>query len=413
VGFNNPSEALRHWGSVKELLDTLPDTPENLAERATVRAQIMTHLARLGDVEEEASSLFQEAKELAIRSGDGCVISLVLNGFGQLSALAGAVAQSLDPLLESARRADETEDIGLRVAVRFGLSNAHWLAGQLRECLAVTEQGLQLARGNLDLGADRIGFSPNLGLLCIRGIALSMTGHPREGGAELDRVIESARTRHQLHPFWFAHALHVIRCEITGEVAPALGHGREALDYAERAGNPLGRITAYRSLGIANVLNGKWHEALEVLETALTIGRDRRLPTVESGVLATMAEANLALGDHAKALTLAEEAIAVSRRRGLRLWEFSALLARIRALRASHGVKATTEIAAAFAEAAAWLEMSGAKSYAPFLHVERAELARLTGDEATREREFREAHRLFTEMGAPIRAGEVAKGLEQ
>ena len=53
--------------------------------------------------------------------------------------------------------------------------------------------------------------------------------------------------------------------------------------------------------------------------------------------------------------------------------------------------------------------MSDAKSYEPVLHVERAELARLVGDEATRERELREAHRLFTEIGAPIRAAEVAK----
>ncbi len=53
--------------------------------------------------------------------------------------------------------------------------------------------------------------------------------------------------------------------------------------------------------------------------------------------------------------------------------------------------------------------MSGAKSYEPSLHVERAELARLVGDEAHRERELREAHRLFTEIGAPVRAAEVAK----
>jgi len=39
------------------------------------------------------------------------------------------------------------------------------------------------------------------------------------------------------------------------------------------------------------------------------------------------------------------------------------------------------------------------------------ELARLTGDEATRERELREAHRLFTEIGEPIRAADVAKNL--
>jgi hypothetical protein len=43
--------------------------------------------------------------------------------------------------------------------------------------------------------------------------------------------------------------------------------------------------------------------------------------------------------------------------------------------------------------------------------LERAELARLSGDEPTRERELCEAHRLFTEVGAPIRAAEVAREL--
>jgi hypothetical protein len=175
----------------------------------------------------------------------------------------------------------------------------------------------------------------------------------------------------------------------------------------------LGRITAYRSLGIANVLNGAWHEALEVLSTALTIGRERRLSIIEGGVLATMAAAHLGLGDCARALTLAEEAICFTRRFGSRVWQFSALLTRIRALREAQGLQATREIVAALAEADAWLEMTGAKSYEPFVHIERAELARLTGDGAARERELREAHRLFTEMGVPMRAGEVARRLGQ
>src|SRR5262249_55226102 len=131
----------------------------------------------------------------------------------------------------------------------------------------------------------------------------------------------------------------------------------------------------------------------------------------EGGVLAVMAAAHLGLGDHARALAIAGEAIAVSRRRGTRTWEFSALLTRIRVLRETRGLQAKREIEATFAEADTWLEMSGAKSYEPFLNVERAELARLIGDEPARERELREAHRLFTQIGAPIRAGEVAKEL--
>jgi hypothetical protein len=117
------------------------------------------------------------------------------------------------------------------------------------------------------------------------------------------------------------------------------------------------------------------------LEQALAIGRERQLQLWEGRARAVMAAAHLGLGDRARALTLADEAICFTRRLGSRMWEFSALLTRIRALRETQGVQATREIEAALAEADAWLEMSGAKSYEPFLHVERAELARLNGDE--------------------------------
>jgi hypothetical protein len=46
-------------------------------------------------------------------------------------------------------------------------------------------------------------------------------------------------------------------------------HGREAVDYAERTGSEAGRIIAYLCLGLANVLNRAWHDALEVLGTTL------------------------------------------------------------------------------------------------------------------------------------------------
>ncbi len=403
VGANNPAEALRHWGSMRQLLDTLPETPENLAERAAVRAQIMNYLARMGDLENQATSLFREGKELATRSGDPHVLSQVLNGFGQLRVRAGAVTEGLDSLLESVRRADETEDISLRVAVRYGLAVAYWSAGRVRELLAVSEQGLGLAGGDLDVGADLMGWSPSLGFSCWRGVALSLTGHPREGEVELDRVIELAQTlpsSQQMTPLFISHANHVFHLEVTGEAVPALAHGREAVNCAERTGNQASRIFAYQSLGLANVLSSAWHDALEVLGRALGMGRERRLQIWEGRVLAAMAEAHLGLGDHVKALALTEESIAVGHRRGSRLGEFSALLTRIRALREIHGAEAMAEIEAALAEADAWLEMSGAKATCPSCTSRALELARLRGDDTARRGELREAHRLFLEIGA-------------
>ena len=64
---------------------------------------------------------------------------------------------------------------------------------------------------------------------------------------------------------------------------------------------------------------------------------------------------------------------------------------------------------AALDAALSLVEETGAKSYLPLIHVERAALARANGDEATRQGELREAHRLFTEMGATARAEQVAR----
>jgi hypothetical protein len=107
-----------------------------------------------------------------------------------------------------------------------------------------------------------------------KGIALILMGSPRDGEAELDRVIELARMSQQLTPLSVSHSNHVLRCDVTGEAAPALAHGREAVDYAERTGNPLGRVIAYVNLGLANVLNRTWRDALEALEQAFAIGRE-------------------------------------------------------------------------------------------------------------------------------------------
>ena len=48
-----------------------------------------------------------------------------------------------------------------------------------------------------------------------------------------------------------------------------------------------------------------------------------------------------------------------------------------------------------FSKADAWIEMTGAKRYKPFLRIERAELARVARDDAARQCELREAHRLL------------------
>ena len=148
-------------------------------------------------------------------------------------------------------------------AARYGLCFAYWLAGRLRECLATAQQGLELAQGDLCLGADYVGFSPSLGCSFFHGFVLSLTGRPRDAAGEFDRAISLARASQQLALVWIGHSYQVLRCEVTGEAAPALAHARESLDYAERTG----RIVGFKAAGGVSTSKAALHRLVLVKET--------------------------------------------------------------------------------------------------------------------------------------------------
>jgi D-serine deaminase-like pyridoxal phosphate-dependent protein len=99
-----------------------------------------------------------------------------------------------------------------------------------------------------------------------------------------------------------------------------------------------------------------------------------------------------------------QEAIAAARHRGTRTLETEARLVLGRV-----PIPAGTrreEVQAALDSARSLVEETGAKSYPPFIHLERAALARAAGDEAARGHELRAAHRLHRDgRPAPCRAG--------
>jgi hypothetical protein len=80
--------------------------------------------------------------------------------------------------------------------------------------------------------------------------------------------------------------------------------------------------------------------------------------------------------------------------------EGAARLAIARALLARGDAGDCQRIGEELDRAADLYDASGAASAAPPVLVERAALARLCGDEEARERHLREAHRLFSEVGA-------------
>jgi len=128
-------------------------------------------------------------------------------------------------------------------------------------------------------------------------------------------------------------------------------------------------------------------------------------------ILSLPADAHLAAGDPRAARETAERALTVARERGMQMGECAAHLALGRVLVRSEGPRAREAAESALAQASSLAAETGAARYAPFIHLERAELARRVGDDTARQRELSEAHRLFAEMGATARAERVAQEL--
>jgi hypothetical protein len=156
------------------------------------------------------------------------------------------------------------------------------------------------------------------------------------------------------------------------------------------------------------------HQAASAFEHGLSIVRERRTGLHwEASLLAQLAQAQLERGERDRARAAAEEAVRLAREQSTKAIECRAQPVYARVLRRTGGRASRGEIAAALAQARARVEETGATINAPFIHLELAELARLTGDIAACKHELHEAHRLFAEMGATARADDVARGITE
>ena len=107
----------------------------------------------------------------------------------------------------------------------------------------------------------------------------------------------------------------------------------------------------------------------------------------------------------------AQEAIQTSHQRGTRGYECYAHLVRARVLLKARGAAARADIEAALAKCLSLVEDTGTRCYEPCVHEERARLAHLLDDVTRHEHELREAHRLYTEIGAAGHAERLATEL--
>jgi tetratricopeptide (TPR) repeat protein len=406
---DNAAEAQRHWSRVQTLLRKGPESPETTALLLEAAIETLHFGLRLGMREEEARAVLREGRELASTEDVASHItllhgyaSIVGNGIGRPAAMREAVEEAID-------LAEKSGDPKLRFFVREGMIDFLHFTGHLPEAVRFCDSTIEFGHAHFEPGAF------------VRGIPVSWTfGHRAwieilmgrlEAAAQSLRTCEAgtrgpeyAEVQSWTECVWVVHRLWV------GDGPSALSHARRALDAAEKFGSNLSRVWAYEQLGVALGLAGDWDAAVHQLELALaTVRETRSWLTTEAELLAHLAEARLGAGDAQSAQSAAEEAIETGRHRQTPVWEAQAHLAHARVLLARADSRSWHSIESAFRNCICLVEQTGARVYEPHVHEVAAALARLRGDEAGRERELREAHRLFTEMGATGHAERVGR----
>src|SRR5215211_5112227 len=413
AGLSDPAAAAAHWRKVRTLIDTgLPENAETMTLGLTARIWTLRLAWRLGGTEDEAAAIFAEGKALAERAEDVRSLAMLTVAYAAVRGLTGHVEDWAELGAEALRLAERTGDRALQVAVRPPPTYALFMLGRLREALATIERGLELAAGDPRLGADTLFVSPYAWSIMTKSFLLAYLGRLKDAANGLDSAMQLARDQGDVEVLGYAHANRAWLARQTGEVESALGHARQAVDIAERMGNAYARTQAYSCLALAHVSHEEWDEAVEAGEQSLAISRERRtglqfLPWT----MATLGEAYLARGDGSRARTTAEDAVAFARERHLRLLEPITLLSLARVLLASEGARARAEVKASLSRALVLAKEMEARSEEPLVHVELAELARAIGDDAGREEELREAHRLFAEIGADRHKAALAREL--
>jgi adenylate cyclase len=413
VGASDPIEMLRHCGRVRSLLDEVPESSEIRALGVTACLGVLMGGWRMGMPEAEVEAVFRQGREFASRGGDLRAEAWLVAMYGAARGVAGeAVDHNVAQALEAASLAERSGDPGVILAVAFQVVYAHYCAGRLDDAWRSACRALESPPADPRLGSDLTGFCPCAMLEFVRGMIALHMGSLDVARRAYEQAAVTARRLGDLETLGFARGDSAALAVFTGETEGCLEHCREGFEIAERMGSGYSRVVATSQLGIAHLAREDWAKATEFFSRCLDLARRHRTSLEnEAMYLSNLAMAQLGLGETDAALEAADQAIALAQTRGTPVYEINAQLARARVLRQTEGSGAASEIDAALARAHALIEQTSARAYEPSVHEERAMLWTLLGDAPAAQRELREAHRLYTEMGATGHAERLAREL--
>jgi adenylate cyclase len=322
IGANDPSQALRSWRKVRELLSDQPSSTPIDYLRMMACGQIVNFGWREGISAEDASVYFDEARGLAMALGDIRANALIHAAYGRILANGGSADKYVEKIREAKLIADGGNDPSVQITLKAVLCHALRLSGHMTEALQMNTEAMDRAHEIVKFDRQTLGFDVEIWLTAMRGQTLVMLGRGEEARPFLDRIIrldaDQVDALHHVIP----SLAYVDLAWASGNAGLAQEHAERAFSLAVKSGNPYLRVYAQACRGLAHIIAGRLTSAIADLSDALNFARLRKAGLEnEPRILADLANAYRLNGDTAKAFATAGEAIQVASERHARIAE--------------------------------------------------------------------------------------------
>jgi class 3 adenylate cyclase/tetratricopeptide (TPR) repeat protein len=329
IGANDPSQALRSWKKVRELLSNLPPSQPINYLKMMASGQIVNFGWREGMSSEDALLYFDEAKQLALALGDMRANALIHAAYGRILANGGSADEYVEKIREAKAIADQGNDPSVQITLKAVLCHALWLSGRVGEALQMNVEATDRAHEIVQFDRQTLGFDIEVWLTVLRGRTLVMLDRKEEARPFLDRILQLESSQVDAVHHVMPSMAYVDLAWAEGNVVLAQAHADRAFSLAIKSGNPYLRVYAQACRGLSHIVAGRISSAIEDLSAALSFARSRKAGLEnEPRILADLANAYLLNGDAATALTTVDEAIQVATERHARIPECLARIVR-------------------------------------------------------------------------------------
>jgi class 3 adenylate cyclase len=400
--------ATQHWHAARLLLAKVEASRERERLELEVIRRTLLYRAWLFASRDEIEGLFAEGKALAEKHGDRRTLSNLHLLYGIWQGLTGnSNAAFARHVHLAASLAEEVGDEGVALAAAAGLALVGYVEGRVDDAIALGNRALPREPDDLTLGAEYWTPPPVVWLSGFTRFLDGLAGQPTQSLTGLEQLLPLAQSRPVMN--WLIHMWATHHAELLGDAVGAMAHAQELMGASQKLGVPF-PISHY-CVGVAHLLAGDDEEAKICLERSIAIHQEQGggPPPELLNSLSRLAVAYANLGQSEQALETSERGLQLVRMLGFPVFVALSLIMHSQVLRKARGAEGREAIESALGEAEVLVNSTGIRSWQPFIHVERAELARLVGDEVVEERELREAYRLFTEMGATGHLERLAK----